>query len=140
MNISGSTRQRTGWLTGSFTQFLIYEFIKRGYLEPHQEKIKADYLKKRDIMVKMMEKYFPEGITWTCPNGGLFLWVTLPEQTSAQELFPKAIEQKVAYVPGAPFFPNGGGENTLRLNFSNATHANIEEGIRRLGKLFKENL
>jgi 2-aminoadipate transaminase len=87
-------------------------------------------------MLESMEKYFPEGVTWTHPLGGMFLWATLPEGIDATELMEEAIALKVAYVPGAPFFPNGGGENTLRLNFSNANKEMIAEGIKRLGKVF----
>jgi len=89
-------------------------------------------------MLQAMKDYFPEGVKWTRPMGGMFLWVTLPEGIDSRDLVDKAIQLKVAYVPGAPFFPNGGGENTLRLNFSNAKPEMIEEGIARLGKVFKE--
>ncbi len=126
--------------TCTFTQFIIYEFIKGGLLEPHLERIRANYLAKRDLMIKTMAEVFPKGIKWTEPDGGLFLWVELPEHMSAKELFPKAIDLKVAYVYGSPFFPNGGGENTLRLNFSNCTHEGLVEGITRLGKLFADNM
>ena len=91
-------------------------------------------------MLKAMEEYFPQEVTWTHPQGGLFLWVELPKHLSAKELFNKAIEKKVAYVYGQPFFPAGEGTHTLRLNFCNATHENIREGIKRLGKLFGEHI
>lgn len=133
-------KQCTDLHTSTFNQFMVYEFIAQGLAEPHLERIKADYLAKRNVMIKTMEETFPEGVKWTRPQGGLFLWVELPEHMSARALFDKAIALKVAYVPGGPFFPNGGGENTLRLNFSNCTHDTIVEGIGRLGKLFKENM
>ena len=133
-------KQCTDLHTSTLNQFIVYEFMKQGLAEPHVETIKADYLAKRNLMVKTMEETFPEGIKWTRPEGGLFLWVELPEHMSAKKLFDKAIALKVAYVPGAPFFPNGGGENTLRLNFSNCTHETIVDGINRLAKLFKENM
>lgn len=126
--------------SSSFTQFIVYEYIRQGRLEPHIEEIKTDYRMKRNLMVKTLEKTFPKGITWTRPEGGLFLWLELPKQMSAQTLFQKALDLKVAYVPGAPFFPNGGGEHTLRLNFSNASPEMIVEGINRLAKLFRENM
>jgi DNA-binding transcriptional MocR family regulator len=126
--------------TSTFDQYLIYEFMSQGRFEPHVEKIKADYLTKRNIMLEAMEESFPDGTTWTRPDGGLFLWVTLPDHMSARELFPKAIDLKVAYVPGQPFYPHGEKKNTLRLNFSNASHEGIREGIARLGKLFKESM
>lgn len=126
--------------TSTFSQYVIAEYLKQGLLEKQLEVIKKDYLIKRDLMVKSMEEHFPEGVSWTKPDGGLFLWVTLPEHMSAKDLLPKAVELKVAYVFGEPFFPNGGGKNTLRMNFSNATHEGIVEGVQRLGKLFKENV
>ena len=126
--------------TSSLNQYIIHEYVAAGKLEPHIEKIKADYLVKRDLMLRSLGEFFPEGCTWTNPEGGLFLWVELPKHLSAKALLPEAIKRKVAYVYGEPFFPNGGGDNTLRLNFSNATHENIVEGVKRLGQLFTENL
>jgi len=126
--------------TNTLCQYIIYEYIKAGKLEPHIERIKADYRAKRDVMLKAMKETFPEGIRWTNPEGGLFLWVELPSHMSAKELLPKAVQKKVAYVYGQPFFPDGSGANTLRLNFSNASHEDIVTGITRLGTLFMENM
>jgi 2-aminoadipate transaminase len=126
--------------TNAFLQYVAYEYIVSGQLDAHIEKIKADYRGKRDLMVGEMKKHFPEQVSWTIPNGGLFLWVMLPKTISAKELLPKAVEQKVAYVYGEPFYPHGGGQNTMRLNFSNASHDNIREGIKRLGKLLVDNV
>ncbi len=133
-------KQCTDLHTNAFSQYLLYEFVSQGFLEPHIEKIKADYRKKRELMLKVLEDTFPEGVTWTKPEGGLFLWLELPKHISAKELLPKAIELKVAYVYGQPFFPGGEGENTMRLNFSNATLEGIEQGIKRLARLLKENM
>lgn len=133
-------KQCTDLHTSSYGQYLIYEYVAQGLLEPQIERIKADYLAKRNCMTQAMEQHFPVEVTWTKPDGGLFLWVQLPEHVSAKDLLPKAIEQKVAYVYGSPFFANGGGDNCLRLNFSNATLEQIVEGIKRLGKLFRENM
>lgn len=126
--------------SNTFGQYLMYEFVSSGYLEPHIQNICADYKQKRDIMLKAMEEHFPSGVRWTHPEGGLFIWVELPKHVSAKELLPKAIEKMVAYVYGQPFYPNGEGENTMRINFCNATHENIREGIKRLGELLKENI
>jgi len=126
--------------TSNFGQYVIYEYLKAGKLEPHIKKIVKDYGEKRNTMVQAMREHFPDGITWTEPEGGMFLWVTLPEHMSAKDLLDKAIALKVAYVYGQPFFPDGGGINTMRLNFSNATHETIKIGIERLGKMFKENM
>lgn len=133
-------KQGTDLHTSTFGQYVVYEFVKQGLLEPQIEQLRKDYRNKRDIMLKTMEEHFPEGVSWTRPQGGMFLWVTLPEGMSAHKLLDQAVELKVAYVHGGPFFPNGGGENTLRLNFSNALPEKIVAGITRLGELFKKNI
>jgi 2-aminoadipate transaminase len=91
-------------------------------------------------MVEALKEHFPEGVRWYEPEGGLFLWVELPQGVSATDLLPVAVEQKVAYVPGKPFFPYEDKDNTLRLNFSNAKPDLIREGIKRLGKVFRESV
>jgi 2-aminoadipate transaminase len=140
IGIFEKVKQCTDLHTSTFSQYLCSEFIRQGRLDRQIARIKPDYRQKRDVMLQAMRDAFPEGITWTEPEGGLFLWVELPKHMSAKDLLPKAIDLKVAYVYGQPFFPNGEGANTLRLNFSNATHENIVEGITRLGKLFAENM
>ncbi len=140
MNYFEKVKQCTDLHTNTLCQYIIYEYMMAGKLEPHVEKLRADYKVKRDLMIKTIRETFPDGIKWTEPEGGLFLWVVLPEHMSAKDLLPKAIEMKVAYVYGQPFHPDGQGLNTLRLNFSNATHEDIIEGIKRLAKLFKENM
>ena len=84
-------------------------------------------------MVSMIEKYFPENVEYTKPEGGMFLLVTLPEGLSSMELFELAINENVAFVPGQAFYVDGSGTNSLRLNFSNSNEEQIEEGIKRLG-------
>jgi len=133
-------KQCTDLHTSTFGQYLIDEYLTQGLLEPQIERIRKDYLVKRDTMLRAMKETFPEEVTWTEPEGGLFLWVTLPKEMSAKTLLTKAIEQKVAYVYGEPFYPNGGGENTLRMNFSNASLEGIVEGVHRLARLFRENM
>ena len=91
-------------------------------------------------MMDAMEKYFPPSVTYTRPQGGMFLWVTLPEGITAMELFPKALEKKVAFVPGDPFYIDVNNAGTMRLNYTNADCETIEEGIRRLGELLAERL
>lgn len=107
-------------------------------IEEHIEKIKAVYKKRKDLMIKTMEEEFPEGVTWTNPQGGLFTWVVLPEHLNAREIAVKALEKNVAYVPGGAFFPNGGHENTFRMNYSNMPEDKIVEGIKRLGEVLRE--
>jgi len=106
--------------------------------DAHVERIKAVYRGRRDAMLAALEEHFPPGVRWTRPDGGLFLWVELPEGARAEDLFERAIAERVAFVPGAPFFVGGGRHNFMRLNFSNSTPALIEEGVRRLGGLLRE--
>jgi 2-aminoadipate transaminase len=91
-------------------------------------------------MLAAMEEFFPEGVEWTRPEGGLFLWVRLPEGMDAVELLNEAVEQKVAFVPGYAFYADESGHNTMRLNFSNAAPELIREGIRRLGRTIERHM
>jgi 2-aminoadipate transaminase len=124
----------------TFTQLIAAEYMKRGLLQGQIERIRTLYAKKRQLMLSALQKYMPKGVTWTKPEGGLFLWVRLPRKMSANDLFPKAIQNKVAYVIGSAFHCNGKGQNTMRLNFSYASDAQIDEGIERLAKMIKENM
>jgi 2-aminoadipate transaminase len=118
--------------TATFNQYVAYEVARHGFLDQHIKVIRQIYSERRDVMLNALKKYMPPGVSWTHPEGGLFLWVTLPEQMDASALLPAAVKQKVAFVPGGPFHPDGGGANTMRLNFSNATPEKIEEAILRL--------
>jgi 2-aminoadipate transaminase len=126
--------------TNTFTQYVLYEYIKAGNLDSHIEEIKTSYRERRAVMVEELKAHFPKGVRWFEPEGGLFLWVELPKGISASDLLPVAVEQKVAYVPGKPFYPHEDVDNTLRLNFSNAKPDEIREGIKRLGKVFRESV
>ena len=121
--------------SNTFAQYVIADFIKLGHLEKHIELIKREYGRKRDLMIKMLQKYFGDRIKWTTPEGGLFLWLKLPDHISATDMLPKAIQAKVAYVPGKFFFSAEQDDTTMRLNFCNATEENIEEGIKRLSSV-----
>jgi 2-aminoadipate transaminase len=135
-------KQPTDLCTSPLNQSIVYEFCRRGLLKPHISRIIELYRKKRDIMINALEEYMPEGsgIDWTHPEGGLFLWLTLPESMDAGELFPKAVEKKVAYVVGSAFHFDRSGHNTMRLNFSYPSEEQIDEGIRRLADLIKQEL
>jgi len=126
--------------TSTFTQYIAYEIANTPWMKTHILTIRKTYKERRDIMLQSLEQYMPEGVQWTHPKGGLFLWVTLPEGIDAGEIFKSAVEAKVAFVPGGSFHPLGGGENTMRLNFSNAKPDLIMEGIKRLAKVVKENI
>ena len=121
-----------------FTQRVVYQYLIDNDVDEHIEKIKEMYRNQRNLMVSMIEEHFPENVKYTKPEGGMFLWVTLPEGLSSTELFNIAIKEKVAFVPGKAFFTDGSGDNTLRLNFSNSDEERIEEGIKRLGKAIYE--
>ncbi|MGZ7108898.1 MAG: aminotransferase-like domain-containing protein, partial [Methanobacterium sp.] len=117
-----------------FTQRVVYQYLTHNNVDEHIEKIKKMYRNQRNLMVSMIEEYFPENVKYTKPEGGMFLWVTLPEELSSMDLFELAIKENVAFVPGKAFFTDGSGDNTLRLNFSNSDEEKIKEGIKRLGK------
>ncbi|MGE5345351.1 MAG: PLP-dependent aminotransferase family protein [Acidithiobacillales bacterium] len=119
--------------TSTFSQHVAYEVAREGFLDRHVRRIRAVYGVRRDAMLSALERHFPPGASWTRPKGGLFLWATAPEGIDTAELLKEALAEKVAFVPGAAFFPCGGGERTMRLNFSYAPPEVIEEGIRRLG-------
>ncbi len=123
--------------TGTFIQMLAYEVAKGGFLDQHIKLIRRTYRERRDTMLHALDTYFPEGVTWTRPQGGLFLWLRFPEDMDAADILRQAVLQKVAFVPGQPFFPDGSGKNTARMNFSNATPDRIDEGVRRLGVVLK---
>jgi len=127
--------------TSTFTQIVAYEVAKDGFLDDHIKRIRAVYRERRDVMLDSLERYFPPEASWTRPDGGLFLWVTLPEGMNSLELFHAAVEKKVAFVPGPSFFADEAeGRRHLRLNFSSSTPENISEGIRRLGAVVKAQL
>ena len=123
--------------TNIFSQYLIYDYLTHNDYDAHISRITELYRKQADAMISAMRKYFPQTVGYTEPRGGMFLWVTLPDGMSAMSLFPKALENKVAFVPGDPFYVDRKDANTMRLNFTNADCATIEEGIRRLGAILK---
>lgn len=132
------TKQAADLHTSSFNQYVAYEVAKGGFLDEHVKVIRATYKERRDVMIEMMEEMFPQGVTWRKPQGGMFLWGILPEDMDAAEVLKRAIEKKVAFVPGQAFHPNGGGKNTMRINFSYSNPDTIREGITRLGTTLKE--
>lgn len=137
IKIIEKAKQAVDLHSATFTQFVVAEFLKRGFLEPHIEIIRASYAARREIMINAMKEHFPANVTWPFPDGGLFLWVQLPEHVSSTMIFQQAVNEGVAFVPGRPFHPDGSGDNTMRLNFASSTAENIVEGIRRLGRVFE---
>ncbi|MCL5996627.1 MAG: PLP-dependent aminotransferase family protein [Chloroflexi bacterium] len=124
--------------TSSFTQMLAYEVAHDGYLDQHIEIIRKTYKERRDTMLAALAAYLPAGARWNRPAGGMFLWCTAPEGVNTVKLLEICVDKKVAFVPGTAFYPCGGGENTMRLNFSNATPEMIRTGIARMGEAMRE--
>jgi 2-aminoadipate transaminase len=120
--------------TSTFDQMIAYEVVSDGFLDGHVNEIRETYRQRRDAMLAAMERFFPDGTTWTRPQGGLFLWVRLPEGVDCEDLFKEAVEQKVAFVPGTAFYADGSGHDSLRLTFATCPSDMIDEGIKRLGK------
>lgn len=133
-------KQSTDLCTNSFVQRILYEYCRRDLFTDHIKKIRAMYKEKRDVMLKSMEKYFPEGCSWTKPDGGLFLWARVPEYINTKDMIGEAIKERVAYVHGAAFFVDGSGTNTMRLSFSHPPNDKIEEGIKRLGRVIEREI
>ncbi len=133
-------KQSLDLCSSSLNQLIAADFLRTGYFEKHIEVVKKAYKEKKDTMVAALEKYMPEGVTWTKPEGGLFLWVRLPEDMSADEMFADALKENVAYVIGSAFHSDGSGKNTMRLNFSYPTLDQIEEGIKRLSTAVKKRM
>ncbi len=126
--------------TATFNQMAAYEVSRAGFLDGHIDLIRGVYGKRRDVMLAAMDRFFPGGVDWTQPEGGLFLWGVLPEYLNSADVLQAAVKEKVAFVPGEHFYPCGDGKNTMRLNFSNASPENIQEGIARLGKVLVEKI
>lgn len=129
-----TAKQAADLHTNYYSQRVVHQFLMDNDIEDHIKKIRKLYKGQRDCMVSMIERYFPEGIKSTKPEGGMFLWVTLPEGISSLELFDLAAKENVAFVPGDPFYVNVKGSNTLRLNYTNSDEKSIEEGIKRLAR------
>ncbi|WP_432667248.1 PLP-dependent aminotransferase family protein [Wukongibacter baidiensis] len=133
-------KQGTDLHTNTFSQMQVSKYIEMYDLESHINKIKAVYKNRCNLMIEAIKNEFPDGIKYTHPEGGLFIWVELPSQINSREVLDRCLDNDVAFVPGGSFFPNGGNENTLRLNYSNMTEERIEEGIIRIAKVLREVL
>ncbi len=134
-----TAKQAIDLCTSPLTQAIAYEYCRRGLLESHIQENVALYKTKREVMLKALDTYMPEhpGISWTKPEGGLFLWVTLPSHIDVDNMFYKALEENVAYVAGTGFYSDGGGKNAMRLNFSYPSEEEIDQGVQRLAKVIR---
>ncbi|MBN2202817.1 MAG: PLP-dependent aminotransferase family protein [Candidatus Aenigmarchaeota archaeon] len=133
-------KQAADLCTNSYVQYIAYEYIREGLIEKQLKKIKKMYKKKMDVMLKSIEKHFPKGCEWTTPQGGMYVWVTLPSKIDTRELFDDSVKNNVLFVHGSVFRPDGKGHNTMRLNFTNQIERKIEIGIKRLGNIIEKRV
>lgn len=133
-------KQLTDLQAGSLSQRVVYEYCAGGHLEPGIEALRGSYRARRDAMLCALEEHLSGIVPWTRPNGGMFVWLALPEGREAGEVLRRAMERRVAFVPGATFHPDGRGANTFRLNFVSATEERIREGLRILAEVVREYL
>lgn len=133
-------KQATDLHTPSFTQRIVHEVVKDGFLDEHIPTIRALYRDQCEAMLSALERHMPEGVTWNRPEGGMFIWASLPKNIDTMKLLEAAIAENVAFVPGAPFYANDADHSALRLSFVTVPPARIDEGIARLAKLIRERL
>lgn len=131
-------KQSTDLCTSPYVQKIAAKYYEKGYFDENLKKIIDSYRIKRDAMLEAFRKYMPKGVSWTEPEGGLFLFLTLPEHMNSEDLFKIAIEQKVAFVLGSVFHCDGSGKNTMRLNFSFMNKEQNDEGVKRLAEAIKQ--
>lgn len=135
-----TVKQSADLCTSSFNQKIAALYLSQGHFDRNIQRVIAMYREKRDAMLAALKEHMPKGVSWTMPEGGLFLFITLPGGMDAEKLFPKAIEKNVAYVLGSVFHCDGSGRDTMRLNFSFAPKEKNVEGIRRLAEVIKEEM
>ncbi|NVO57504.1 PLP-dependent aminotransferase family protein [Rhodobacteraceae bacterium B1Z28] len=123
--------------SATINQMAVHQ-VAQACFDTHIPKVRHAYSARRDAMLTALDQHMPDGVEWTKPEGGMFVWVTLPNDLEGSDLLARALETvKVAFVPGQAFFPDGSGANTIRLSFSNSDEATIREGIRRLGEVLR---
>ncbi|WP_141432621.1 PLP-dependent aminotransferase family protein [Bacillus sp. 03113] len=126
--------------TDSFAQMITAKYIELYDMDAHIEKIKAVYKERSTVMFSCIEEFFPKNVSYSTPEGGLFIWIELPESVDSREIFTECLKNNVAFVPGIPFFPHGTKKNTLRLNYSNMSKDRIIEGMKRIGEVLHREL
>ncbi len=133
-------KQAADLCSSSLNQFFVHEFVAGGLWRDYVERLRSLYVSRRDTLLRALEKEFPEGAVWTRPEGGFFVWATLPDGIHTGDLLVKAIDENVAFVRGDAFFVDGQGTTSMRLNFSYMKEELIEEGVRRLGRVIRDQL
>jgi 2-aminoadipate transaminase len=133
-------KQGTDLHTGTFVQMVAYEIGHGGFLDKHVQHIRSVYGTRRDAILASLQRHMPPGVRWTKPQGGLFIWAEVPEHLNTADILKEAVGELVAFVPGSAFYDDGSGQNTMRLNFSNASPEKIDEGMARLGGVIRRFL
>lgn len=133
-------KQASDLQNNTFIQYAVYHYMKRGFFEKHIPFITKDYAKRAAVMMAAIKAHFPPEVKVFEPMGGMFVWCELPKGATSAVLFKAAIRRRVAFVDGSFFYANGGGENTLRLNFTNSTLKDIDIGIKRLSSAISDIL
>jgi 2-aminoadipate transaminase len=133
-------KQATDLCTSTLTQYFVAEFFGEGRWRDYVDSLVDLYRARRDVMLTALERHFPAEATWTRPQGGLFVWATLPDFIDSSDLLARALRENVAFVPGAAAFVDGRGGSSMRLNFSGSTEDEIGEGIRRIGRVIDEQV
>lgn len=140
MNKIVIAKQAADLCSPALTQYIAYEFISRGWMDEYLTVVRKEYPKKKNAMIAALEQYFPNGSSWTDPQGGLFVWVKTPDDIDTAAIFREAIAAKVAYVVGIAFYPHRDDNGHMRLNFSAVDPEHITEGVHRLGDLLKTKI
>ena len=133
-------KQAADLCTSTLTQYFVREYFAEGRWRQYIEDLVEIYRGRRDVMLESLREHFPPQATWTEPEGGLFIWATLPEYIDTGDLLAKALRDDVAFVPGQAAYVDGRGRNSMRLNFSGVSEDEIREGIRRIGKVIAEQV
>jgi 2-aminoadipate transaminase len=133
-------KQASDLHTAQITQMVVHEVVKEGFLDQHIPSIRKLYADQCQTMLEALAAHFPEGVTWTRPQGGMFIWVTLPAHIDSTQLLEEAIKENIAFVPGASFYANEAQHNTLRLSFVTVPQEKIKDGVARLGRLIAAKL
>jgi 2-aminoadipate transaminase len=133
-------KQAADLCTSTLTQYFVAEYFEEGRWREYVDDLVEIYRSRRDAMLDALERHFPSEATWTHPEGGLFVWATLPGYIDTTDLLAKALREDVAFVPGAAAYVDGRGGSSMRLNFSGSTEEEIREGVRRIGRVVKEQI
>ncbi len=133
-------KQSIDLCANTLAQVIAWKYVEEGHLDRHIPEIVKFYKPRRDAMLKALDEFMPEGVEWTRPDGGMFIWVTLPEGIDTKLMMEKAVSKGVAYVPGEAFFAHRDVKNTMRLNFTYVPEEKIREGVKRLAEVIREEI